>query len=226
MTAAAFRDRRDAGQRLAALVEGYRETDPVVVAMPRGGVPVAAEVARALRAPLDIVVVRKIGAPRNREFALGAVAEGGVRVISERALRTAGIGPGRLQALVECAEAELAEHSQRYRGACPPVPLDGRTAILVDDGLATGRSARAAIASLRQRGAAKVVLAVPVAAPASAEALRTDADVVIALELPPDLWAVGSWYEDFAEVSDEEVARLLGALTHSAQAHDDKGGTG
>ena len=206
-----FRDRRDAGRRLATLLERYREEDPVIVAMPRGGVPVAAEIAGALQAPLDIVVVRKIGAPRNPEFALGAVAEGDVRVISERALRTAGVGAERLDALTESSEHELAVRTRRYRGTRAPLPLAGRTTILVDDGLATGRSARAAIASLRRRGAARVILAIPVAAPRSAQELAADADAVVALELPPELWAVGTWYEDFTPVTDEEVAELLAA---------------
>jgi putative phosphoribosyl transferase len=205
-----FRDRYDAGRRLAAMLEDYRETDPVLVAMPRGGVPVAAEAARALGTRLDIVVVRKVGAPRNPEFAIGAVAEGGIRVISERAVRTAGIGPEQLETLVEASERELSEQARRYRGACPPVPLEGRTAILVDDGLATGRSALAAIGSLRRRGAAGVVLAVPVAARSSLLGLASHADAIVAVEQPLDLWAVGAWYEDFSAVSDEEVADLLG----------------
>ena len=205
-----FRDRYDAGRRLAARLEGYRGADPVVVAMPRGGVPVAAEVARSLGAPLDIVVVRKVGAPRNPEFAIGAVAEGGVRVISERAVRTAGIGPEQLESLVERSEHELAEQASRFRGANPPLVLEERTAILVDDGLATGRSALAAIASLRHRGAASVVLAVPVAASSSLLRLVSHADAIVVVEQPLDLWAVGAWYDDFSAVSDEEVARLLG----------------
>src|SRR5271165_1241738 len=210
-----FHDRHDAGRALAALLERFRGERPVVVAMPRGGVPVAAEVARALEAPLDVALVRKIGAPRNPEFAIGALAEGGVQVLSGQTVRALGLTRGDLQALLARAEAELAEQSSRYRGSCPPVELVGRTAILVDDGLATGRSALAAVRSLRQRGAARVILAVPVAAPQSAEALGEEADEVVSVEMPEDLWAVGYWYEDFRPTSDAEVTSLLAARGHT-----------
>ncbi|MGO9489943.1 MAG: phosphoribosyltransferase family protein [Solirubrobacteraceae bacterium] len=204
-----FHDRHDAGRALAPLLERFRGEKPVVVAMPRGGVPVAAEVARALEAPLDVALVRKIGAPRNAEFAIGALAEGGVQVLSGHTVRALALTRGELQALLARAEAELAEQSSRYRGSRPPVDLVGRTAILVDDGLATGRSALAAIRSLRQRGAARVILAVPVAAPQAAEALAEEADEVVSVEMPEELWAVGYWYEDFRPTSDAEVTSLL-----------------
>ena len=205
----AFRDRHDAGRRLAPLLERFRDELPVVVGMPRGGVPVAAEVARALDAPLDVVVVRKVGAPRNPEFAVGALAEGGVRVLSDETARALGLTEGALQALFTEVEAELSARTRLYRGARKALSVAGRTVILVDDGLATGRSASAAIASLRARGAARVVLAVPVAAPASVEALREQADEIVCVEMPEDLWAVGAWYEDFDPTSDEEVVALL-----------------
>jgi putative phosphoribosyl transferase len=204
-----FRDRHDAGRRLAALLAPLRGERPVVVGIPRGGVPVAAEVARALGAPLDVAVVRKIGAPQNPEFAVGALAEGGVHVLSDRTVHALGLSDGQLRALVARTEGELAERLRRYRGAREPAPLGGRTAILVDDGLATGRSALAAVQSLRSRGAARVVLAVPVAAPESAEELRRHADAVVCVEEPAELWAVGWWYEDFRPTTDEEVAALL-----------------
>ncbi len=206
-----FRDRHDAGRLLASLLERFRGERPVVVAIPRGGVPVAAEVARALDAPLDLALVRKIGAPQNPEFAIGALAEGGVQVLSAQIVRALGLSEADLGALVARGEAELAEQLRRYRGSHGPVSLAGRTTILVDDGLATGRSATAAVRSLRRRGAARVILAVPVAAPESAQALREEADEVVSVETPADLWAVGYWYEDFNPTSDEEVTSLLAA---------------
>ncbi len=204
-----FRDRGDAGRRLASLLEAHRSEEPVILAMPRGGVPVAAEVARALEAPLDLAVVRKVGAPRNPEFAIGAVAENGIRLISERAARALRLGPGRLEALVEAAEADLGECVRRYREGRPPLDLTGRTAILVDDGLATGRSAHAALLSLRARGAERLILAVPVAAPESVRELAPLAEEIVCVEQPRDMWAVGYWYADFAPVSDADVAAAL-----------------
>jgi putative phosphoribosyl transferase len=215
-SAVRFRDRHDAGRRLAALLQPLHEQRPVVVGIPRGGLPVAAEVARALRAPLDVVVVRKIGAPQNPEFALGALAEGGVRVLSERTARAIGLSETDRARLLARAQDELEEKVRRYRGAREPIALTGRTTILVDDGLATGRSALAAVRSLRRRGAARVILAVPVAAPESANRLRQEADDVVCVETPVGLWAVGLWYEDFRPTTDEEVTALLA----SEQARD------
>jgi predicted phosphoribosyltransferase/pimeloyl-ACP methyl ester carboxylesterase len=204
-----FSDRRDAGRRLAALLEPYRAQRPVVVGIPRGGVPVAAEVARALDAPLDVTVVRKIGAPQNPEYAIGALAEGGVHVLSGRIAGAIGLSEAALRALLARAEDELEMRLRRYRGIREPIDISGRTVILVDDGLATGRSARAAVRSLRKRAAARVVLAVPVAAPTAAEMLRDEADEVVCVATPDDLWSVGQWYEDFAPTADEEVMALL-----------------
>jgi putative phosphoribosyl transferase len=204
-----FKDRHDAGRRLAVLLEQFRDEQPVVVGIPRGGVPVAAEVARALGASLDVAVVRKIGAPQNPEFAIGALAEGGVHVLSERAVRALGLSDDGLRALIARVEHELAERLRRYRGTRAPAELAGRTVILVDDGLATGRSAQAAVRSLRTRGAARVILAVPVASPEAVATLRREADEVVCVEVPADLWAVGYWYEDFSPTADEEVTALL-----------------
>lgn len=204
-----FEDRREAGRRLAEQLEPFRDEQPVVVGIPRGGVPVAAEVARALGAPLDVAVVRKIGAPQNPEFAIGALAEGGVHVLSREVVRSTGLSDAGLRALIEGVQRELDERIARYRGAREPVEIAGRTVILVDDGLATGRSALAAVISLRKRGARRVILAVPVAAPTSVEALRAEADDVVCVEMPADMWAVGLWYEDFSPTSDEEVTALL-----------------
>lgn len=208
-SAVRFWNRRDAGRRLAALLEPFRDELPVVVGIPRGGVPVAAEVAHALGAPLDVTVVRKIGAPQNPEFAIGALAEGGVHVLSDRTVRALGFSDAALQALIARAEGELVERVLRYRGAREPARLSGRTVIAVDDGLATGLSALAAVRSLRERGASRVILAVPVAAPESAQELRRYADEVVCVEEPAELWAVGYWYEDFRPTTDEEVTTLL-----------------
>ncbi len=206
---AGFKDRQDAGQRLATRLERFRDEQPVIIGIARGGVPVAAEVARALGAQLDVAVVRKIGAPQNPEYAIGALAEGGVEVLSDETARAVGLSRAEVQALIARVASELSERTRRYRGSRAPVELTGRTAILVDDGLATGRSARAALRSLRCRGAARVILAVPVAAPESVEALREEADEIVCVEVPEDLWAVGLWYEDFRPTTDEEVAVLL-----------------
>lgn len=204
-----FRDRRDAGRRLAALLEPYRSEQPIIVGIPRGGVPVAAEVARALRAPLDVTIVRKLGAPQNPEFAIGAIAEGGVHVLGEDTVKMLGLSEASVHALVEEVERELIDRVLRYRGARAPLELSGRTVVLIDDGLATGNSALAAVQSLRKRGAARVILAVPVAAGESADRLRRYADEVVCVEEPEDLWAVGLWYEDFRPTTDEEVVGLL-----------------
>lgn len=221
-----FADRRDAGNRLATLLARLREQDSIVVAIPRGGVPVAAEVARALHAPLEVTVVRKVGAPSNPEFAIGAVAEGGVRVLSEQSVRAAGVSASELRTLVGRAEAELAERLECYRGGRGPASVAGRTVILVDDGLATGRSALAAIRSLRARGAGRVVLAVPVAALDSVRALSGEADEIVCVETPADFWAVGFWYEDFAPTSDEEVATLLADAASSDDVASDPSAPG
>jgi predicted phosphoribosyltransferase len=211
-----FRDRHDAGRRLAQLLERNRYERPVVVGIPRGGVPVAAEVARALGAPLDVAVVRKISAPQNPEYAIGALAEGEVHVLNERAVHALDLSDAELRALVAHTNDDLTERLRRYRENRPPVELAGRTAILVDDGLATGSTALAALGSLRERGAARLVLAVPVAAPGSARALRDCADEIVCVETPQDMYAVGYWYEDFRPTTDEEVTALL---AENARAH-------
>lgn len=204
-----FADRRDAGRRLAALLDRLRHESPVVVGIPRGGVPVAAEVARALGAPLDVVLVRKIGAPRNPEYGIGALAENDVLVIDEESVRRLRLSPAELDAVVERARRELAERSASRYAKRPRLAVAGRTVLLVDDGLATGHSAQAAACSLRERGAARVILAVPVAAPASAHELRQWVDGVVCVQTPAELWAIGLWYEDFSPTSEEEVAALL-----------------
>jgi putative phosphoribosyl transferase len=204
-----FADRHDAGRRLAALLERFRDEHPIVVGIPRGGVPVAAEVARALSAPLDVVVVRKVGAPENPEFAIGALAEGGASVVDEDTVGALGIGAEELRAILARAHDELDARIKRYRDERAPLALEGRTVLLVDDGLATGHSAHAAAESVHQRGGARVILAVPVAAPLSMRDLLDYVDDVVTVEAPADMWAIGFWYEDFRPTSDEEVAKLL-----------------
>jgi putative phosphoribosyl transferase len=204
-----FRNRRCAGRRLAEELGRYAKREPIVIGIPRGGVPVAAEVARALSAPLDVTVVRKIGAPQNPEFAIGALAEGGVRILDQELVRALGVSPAAVDALVARCEEELVRRLLRYRTVRTPAELADRLAIVIDDGLATGRSALAAIRALRRRGATEVVLAVPVAAPESAATLRAVADDVVCVYEPANLWAVGAWYEDFRPVGDAEVVSTL-----------------
>jgi putative phosphoribosyl transferase len=206
---ARFVDRRDAGRRLAALLAEFSCENPIVVGIPRGGVPVAGEVALALAAPLDLVLVRKVGAPGNPEYGIGALAEGDVVVIDEEAVRRLRLDAAELGAVVGRARRELAERSARPYARRPRLAVAGRTVLLIDDGLATGHSAQAAARSLRERGAARVILGVPVAAPAAARELRAWVDDVVGVRTPADLWAIGPWYEDFTPTSEEEVGALL-----------------
>lgn len=204
-----FADRHDAGRRLLGLLRGFALERPIVVGIPRGGVPVAAEVARGLGAPLDVVVARKVGAPMNPEYGIGAVAEGGAQVISEEAAWRLHIGTDELERLLQHARRELEELSTRLRAGKEPLSVEGRNVILVDDGLATGRTARAAALSLRLRGAARVILAVPVAAARSLADVRDSFDGVLCDQVAAELWAIGFWYESFPPTSEQEVAELL-----------------
>lgn len=204
-----FLDRADAGRRLAGALLKLRGQDVVVLALPRGGVPVAAEVARALHAPLDVVVVRKLGVPVQPELGMGAIGEDGVRIINPDVVQMAQVTAGQLAAVEERERHELARRALRFRGDRPPVPVAGRTAIIVDDGIATGSTARAACQATRARGAVRVVLAVPVAPPSAGASLAADADEVICVETPPYFSAIGEWYQDFTQTSDEDVVRLL-----------------
>jgi putative phosphoribosyl transferase len=206
-----FLDRRDAGRRLARQLEPLRGQDVVVLGLPRGGVPVAFEVARALGAPLDVVVVRKLGVPSQPELAMGAVGEGGVTVVDQRVVALAGVGPDVVARAEERERAEVVQRARRFRGDRPRTPLAGRTAVVVDDGIATGSTARAAAAVVRAQGAGRVVLAAPVCARESARALAGEFDQVVCLEVPHRFAAVGRFYEDFRPTSDEEVVELLGA---------------
>ncbi len=216
-----FVDRADAGRHLARRLRHLRGTDAVVLGLPRGGVPVAVEVAQELHAPLDVIVVRKLGVPYQPEYGFGAIGEDGVRVVDDQVVRQTGLRPREI-ADVEAAErVQLDRLVSELRGGRPAVPVAGRTVIVVDDGIATGSTARAACAVARARGAGRVVFAVPVGSAASAAALRRDADEVICLHAPARFFAVGEWYEDFAQVSDEEVTALLDKAAAYAGGCDD-----
>ena len=205
-----FVDRADAGRHLARRLRHLGGADVAVLGLPRGGVPVAFEVAGELHAPLDVIVVRKLGVPFQPEYGFGAIGEGGARVIDDYVVRQAGL-TGTQIAEVEARERVLLDRRVRQlRGDNPPVPLTGRTAIIVDDGIATGSTARAACLVARARGASRVVLAAPVGPVEAAAALRRDADEVVCLHTPPRLFAIGEWYGDFCQVTDEEVTILLG----------------
>ncbi len=200
-----FADRRDAGRQLAERLASLAGERVVVVALPRGGVPVAHEVAAALDAPLEILAVRKLGAPHNPEYGIGAVAEDGTCVIDAEAVEVLGISNGELEAIVARESAELVRRVATYRGDRPPLDLEGRTAVVVDDGVATGLTDTAALRAVRQRGPRRVVLAVPVSSPDALVRLRAEADEVVCLRAPRLLHGVSQYYRDFSQVSDEEV---------------------
>ena len=206
-----FRNRSDAGQRLAGRLEHLRGKDAVILGLPRGGVPVAAEVASALGAPLDIILVRKLGVPAQPELGMGAIGESDARVINPDVVRYAQVSEAQIADVERRERAELQRRAQRFRGGAPHEPLAGRIAVIVDDGIATGSTARAACQVARAMGAARVLLAVPVAPPGADVGMRGDADEVICLEMPARFLAIGEWYEDFAQTSDEEVVALLRA---------------
>jgi putative phosphoribosyl transferase len=204
-----FRDRREAGRRLAERLSGLRASSPLVLGLPRGGVPVAFEVAQALGAPLDVLVVRKLGVPFQPELGMGAVGEDGVRVLNPDVLRQAGVTETQLAEVEARERAQVEDRAVRLRRGRPAIPLEGRTVVIVDDGLATGGTARAAVHVARARGADRVILAVPVAPPETVAALRRDADDVVAVETPEPFFAIGGWYADFSPTSDQEVVELL-----------------
>jgi putative phosphoribosyl transferase len=213
-----FLDRRDAGRRLVAELMYLAEEQPVIVALPRGGVPVAFEVACALGAPLDILAVRKLGAPGNPELGVGAVAEDGTGVLDPRSAGMLGVTGAVLDATLERESLELRRRVEHYRDGRPPIPVQGRTAIVVDDGLATGLTDLAAVRALRKAGASRIVVAVPVGSSEAVSMLAGEADRVICLMVPQYLHGVGAWYRDFTPVSDAEVLALLAeAPTDSAR---------
>ncbi|MGW5152056.1 phosphoribosyltransferase family protein [Rhodococcus koreensis] len=211
-----FLDRRDAGRRLAERLQAFRDENTVVLGLPRGGVPVAYEVARALKAPLDVIVVRKLGVPYQPEFAFGAIGEDGVRVLSDDVVRMAHVTAEELTMVERTQRAELQRRVARFRRARPRIPLTGRTAIIVDDGMATGATARAGCQVARAHGAARVVLAVPVGSHEAIRDLAGEADEVISLEAPRWFDAVGQWYRNFGQTSDDEVCDLLCRATERA----------
>lgn len=212
-----FENRRAAGRALAALLRHYADRhDVLVLALPRGGVPVAYEAAQALGAPLDLFLVRKLGTPGHRELAMGAIASGGVRVLNDQIVRWYGITPADLETVAREEERELERREAAYREGRDPAPVAGRTVILIDDGLATGSTMRAAVQAVRQRQPARVVVAVPVGAPQTCDELSAIADEVVCARMPEPFAAVGQWYLDFDQTTDEEVRDLLRAhaLTH------------
>jgi putative phosphoribosyl transferase len=219
----AFRDRFEAGRLLGDRLARTRwaPTRPVVLGLPRGGVPVAAEIARALRAPLDVLVVRKLGHPGQPELGLGAIGEGGVRVTNDRLVTQLGIGPEVLDAVARREGAELRRRVQAYRGDRPQLAVDGRVVVVVDDGLATGFTARAGVEIVRRRGAGHVVLAVPVAPASTLDALAGEVDDVVCPARPDDFLGIGEWYSDFHQVSDAEVRRLLAPAAAEADPADE-----
>jgi len=205
-----FRNRTDAGRQLAEKLAAYaNRPDVLVLALPRGGVPVAFELARAFGAPLDVFLVRKLGVPGYEELAMGAVATGGVRVLNDEIVRGLGISEHEIDAVVARELRELSRRDRLYRGDRPPSDVAGRTVILVDDGLATGATMRAAVQALRQQQPGRIVAAVPTASPDTCQVLKAEADDVICAITPEPFFAVGHWYDDFTQTTDDEVRELL-----------------
>jgi predicted phosphoribosyltransferase len=220
-----FHDRRDAGRVLAGLLDHYRGSpDVVVLALPRGGVPVGYEVARALGASLDVFVVRKLGVPEREELAMGAIATGGVVVLNDDVIRGLNISPEVIRRVAEREGQELLRRERAYRGGRPPVDVRGKTVILVDDGLATGSSMKAAIRALHKLGPAQVVVAVPAAPSSSCEDLSADVDEVVCATTPSPFYAVGASYWDFTQTTDDEVRQLLRAASETPTV-DEEGPT-
>jgi putative phosphoribosyl transferase len=206
-----FADRHDAGRQLAERLAELGLGEPIVLALPRGGVPVAAEVAHRLAAPLDVLLVRKIGCPWQPELGLGAIAEGGIRTLNTRLIAEAGVDEAQIEAIISRETQEIERRARGYRGDRPAIAVSGRLVILVDDGLATGFTARAAIELLRMKGASRVVLAAPVAPAETVMELDSIADQVVVLATPAWFFAIGEHYVDFRQTSDEEVVSLLEA---------------
>lgn len=212
---APFKDRRDAGKKLAQKLAGYAgQQNVLILALPRGGVPVAYEVARALTVPLDIFIVRKLGLPGREELAIGAIASGGIRVLNGDIIRMLSVPEEVVNFVIARETEELQRRENLYRGDRPSPKVRDRTVILIDDGLATGASMRAAIAGLRAHLPARIVIAVPTAAPETCEAFRSEVDEVVCAITPELFYGVGRWYEDFSQVTDEEVRVLLQEANH------------
>lgn len=205
-----FADRTEAGKMLGEALSDYAgKTDVIVLGLPRGGVPVAYEVAKALAAPLDLWLVRKLGVPGQEELAMGAMAGKDTRVLNQEIINLLNIDQASLNATIVKEQAELERRNRLYRQGMPPPDIQGKTIILVDDGLATGATMRASIVSLRHAGAARIIVAVPVAAASASEKIRKEADEVVCLYMPEPFYGVGQWYDDFSQTTDEEVLALL-----------------
>jgi putative phosphoribosyl transferase len=211
-----FENRREAGKRLAGLLREFADVpDILVLGLPRGGVPVAYEVAKALHAPLDVFVVRKLGVPGQEELAFGAIATGGVRILNPAVMEQAQITDEELESVTAEELRELTRREQAFRGDRPAPQIRGRTVILIDDGLATGATMRAAVMALSQQQPARIVAAVPAAAPETCEAVREHVDELVCAVTPDPFYSVGSWYEDFSQTTDEEVHELLSSMARS-----------
>jgi putative phosphoribosyl transferase len=207
-----FRDRVEAGRQLGLELArrlGQRD-DVIVLALPRGGVPVGYQVAQALGAPLDVFIVRKLGVPGHEELALGAIASGGVRVLNRDVLDSIPVPEPIIDRIAEREQRELERREREYRGARPPLDVRNKTVVIVDDGLATGSTMRAAVAALRKLHPKAIIIAVPVAAPSTCEEFRREVNDIVCLRTPEPFQAVGLWYEDFSQTTDEEVHDLLG----------------
>lgn len=205
-----FANRVEAGRLLAERLKNFADrSDVIILALPRGGVPVAFEIAQTLHVALDIFLVRKLGVPGHRELAMGAIATGGVRVLNDEVVGGLDIPPRAIDAVAQEEQRELERREQEYRGPRPAPEVRGRTVVIVDDGLATGSTMRAAVAALRQQQPNRIVVAVPVAPPSTCQELRAEADEVVCLATPEPFSAVGLWYRDFSETSDAEVRDLL-----------------
>lgn len=204
-----YKDRQDAGSQLAERLKKYSDDKPIVISLPRGGVVIGYEVAKSLKAPLDIVVPRKIGAPFHPEFGVGAIAPGGIRVLDYDTIRRLSIADAEVEEIIDSETIEMNRRIRLYRENLPSIDLKGKTVIVVDDGIATGVSTKAAILSVRQHHPKMLVLAVPVCPPETAYRLRKEVDEFLCLEEPLDFYAVSVYYDDFRQVSDEEVINLL-----------------
>ncbi|HEY0944678.1 MAG TPA: phosphoribosyltransferase [Opitutaceae bacterium] len=205
-----FRDRSEAGELLAEKLAGYADRpDVIVLALPRGGVPVAYTVARLLHAPLDVFVVRKLGVPGHEELAMGAIASGGVIVLNDEVLRMLQLSDDAIDEVATQEQSELTRRERLYRGTRPPIDVEGRTVILVDDGIATGATMRAAIQAVRQMGAGRIVVAAPTVARETYDSMHASVDDFVAVIIPEDFFAVGQWFDDFSQTTDDEVRSLL-----------------
>ena len=221
-----FDNRRDAGRQLAGALQHYaNRPDVLVLALPRGGVPVAFEVAQALSAPLDVFMVRKLGVPGHEELAMGAIATGGLTVLNDSVVQGLQITPQELDRVAAAEREELARREREYRGDRPPPEVQGRTVILIDDGLATGSTMRAAAAALRQQAPARIVIAVPVSSPQTCRELGAEVDEIVCLITPEMFYAVGMWYIDFSPTTDDEVRDLLRQGGNGSNNHPMSPGT-